>query len=59
MSNELYKGGIKKTEVFHRLNPYDLITISATFDDREINPPPRTYFPAVNPEQQLNLSQLI
>ncbi len=42
----------KKTEVFHHLNPYDLITIFATFDDREITPP-RTYFPAINPEQQL------
>ena len=43
----------KKTEVFHRPNPYDLIAISATFDDREIAPPPKTYFPAINPEQQL------
>lgn len=44
---------IKKTEVFHRPNPYDLIAISVTFDDREITPPPKTYFPATNPEQQL------
>ena len=43
----------KKTEVFHRLNPYDLITILATFDDREITFPPRTYFPAIDLEQQL------
>lgn len=45
----------KKTEVFHRPNPYDLIQISATFDDREITPPPKTYFPATNPEQQLQI----
>lgn len=44
---------LKKTEVFHRPNPYDLIAISATFDDRTITPPPKTYFPATNPEQQL------
>lgn len=44
---------LKKTEVFHRPNPYDLIAISATFDDRAITPPPKTYFPATNPEHQL------
>lgn len=53
MSNEVFRGRVKKTEVFHHLNPYDLLTISATFDDREITLPPRTYFPATNPEQQL------
>ena len=45
--------GADKVEVFHRPNPYDLIQISATFDDREVVPPPRTYIPAENPELQL------
>ena len=44
---------LKQAEVFHRPTPYDLIAISATFDDRAIKPPPKTYFPAVNVEQQL------
>lgn len=53
MQEKLSPRQLKKTEVFHRPSPFDLITISSTFDDREIAPPPRTYFPAINPEQQL------
>jgi predicted nucleotidyltransferase len=46
-------GTPKKTEVFYQPNPYDLLVLTATFDDREIIAPPKTYFPASNPEQQL------
>lgn len=45
--------GIKRTEVFHRPNPYDLVSLSSTFDGREVAPPPRTYSPATDPERQL------
>lgn len=53
MFEQISNEPIKRTEVFHRPNPFDLVVISATFDDREIQPPPRTYFPAINPEEQL------
>ena len=45
--------GADKIEVFHRPNPYDLFRISATFDDREVAPPPRTYILAEDPEREL------
>lgn len=43
----------KITEVFHRPNPYDLIKVTATFDGRDIEFPPKTYFPSSNPEEQI------
>jgi hypothetical protein len=48
---EMFDRPLKHTEVFNRPNPYDLITITATFDDTEIKPPPKTYFPAYDPER--------
>lgn len=53
MSEKLTQVPLKRTEVFHRPNPYDLIALTATFDDRAINSPPKTYFPAVDSEKQL------
>lgn len=43
----------KKAGVFNRPNPYDLVVLSATFDDRQIVLPPRAYIPATDPEKQL------
>lgn len=48
-----YQAGTDKVEVFHGPRPYDLLKLSTFFDDRELDPPPRTYIPAVDPEQQL------
>lgn len=53
MREQDQEGRPKSARVFNRPNPYDLAILSATFDDREVISPPRTYIPATDPERQL------
>jgi predicted nucleotidyltransferase len=43
----------KRTEVFNSPNPFDLVTLTATFDDQGIQPPPETYYPPYDILEQL------
>lgn len=43
----------KRTEVFNSPNPFDLVVLTATFDDQGIQHPPETYYPPYDISGQL------